>query len=513
MTVQGQRLEILQVADAVAREKGISSDEVVDAIEQAIQKAGRAKYGLENDIRAHVDRETGEINLRLYQEVVEELENEHTQITLADAQLKDSKLEVGQFISEPLPPIDFGRVAAQTARQVIVQRVREAEREHQYEEFKGRVGEIINGLVKRVEFGNVILDLGRSEGFLRRDDVIPRETLRVGDRVRAYIAEVRRDNHAPQILLSRNHPQFMAKLFAQEVPEIYDGVIEIKSVARDPGSRAKIAVYAADASLDPVGACVGMRGSRVQAVTGELHGEKIYIVLWSADPATFVVNALSPAEVSKVIVEEEENRIDVIVPDEQLSISIGRRGQNVRLASELTGWNLDIMTESVDSERRKEMMNTLSQAFVKALDVDDVIARLLITEGFSRVEEIAYIDLAELNDIEGFDEGLAAELQSRAKDFLEVQEKEQTEQYQAAGVTEDLAGLEGLTPEMLVILGNNDIKTLDDFADLATDEVLDMLSTFNLKAEEVGDLILTARSHWFEDEHKEIQPEMKIEED
>ncbi|MEN8236096.1 MAG: transcription termination factor NusA [Pseudomonadota bacterium] len=513
MTTQGQRLEILQVADALAREKGINREEVVDAIEQAIQKAGNAKYGLENDIRAHIDRKTGDITLMRYQEVVEELENEHMQITLTDAQKKDPAIETGQFLSEILPPVDFGRVTAQTARQVIVQRVREAEREQQYEEFKDRIGEIINGLVKRVEFGNVILDLGRSEGFLRRDNVIPRETLRVGDRVRAYIAEVQRDNHAPQVLLSRTHPQFMAKLFTQEVPEIYDGTIEIKSVARDPGSRAKIAVYAADTTLDPVGACVGMRGSRVQAVTGELYGEKVDIVPWSADPATFVVNALAPAEVSKVVVEEEENRIDVIVPDEQLSIAIGRRGQNVRLASELTGWNLDIMTESVDSERRKEVMETLSKVFVKALDVDDVIARLLITEGFSSVEEIAYIDLAELTTIEGFDEELAAELQNRAKDFLSVQEKVQTEEYQESGVTEDLARLEGLTPEMLVILGNNNIKTLDDFADLATDEVLELLGKFNFTEEEVGDLILTARSHWFEDEHKEIQPEMKIEED
>ncbi len=512
MTTTGQ-LEILQVADAVAREKGIEKEEVIDAIEQAIQKSAHTKYGLENDVRAHVNRQTGEISLARYQEVVEEIENEHTQILLVDARKENPEIDVGEFLTDALPPIDFGRVAAQTARHVIIQRVREAERERQYNDFKDRVGEIINGLVKRVEFGNVILELGRTEGFLRRDEIIPRENLRVGDRVRAYIASVDKDKYPSPILLSRTHPQFMVQLFRQEVPEIYDGNIEIKSCARDPGSRAKIAVATSDSTIDPIGACVGMRGSRVQAVTGELHGEKVDIVPWSADPATFIVNALAPAEISKVIVEEDENRIDVIVPDSQLSMAIGRRGQNVRLAAQLTGWELDIRTESDDSERRKQTMDTLSALFVKALDVDDVIARLLVTEGFTTVEDIAFIETNEIASIEGFDEELTQELQNRAKDYLDIQDKIQTEQYKKSGVSEELANLEALTPAMLVTLGEKGIKTLDDFADLANDEVVELLTEFRVSEEEASDMVLRARAHWYEDDHKEIMPEMVIEED
>ncbi|MDP6173838.1 MAG: transcription termination factor NusA, partial [Rhodospirillales bacterium] len=384
--------ELLLVADTVAREKGIDREEVIDAMEQAIQKAGRSKYGHEHDIRAEIDRKTGEITLARYLEVAGEIENETMQVTLDVARQRKADAELGEFLIDSLPPIDFGRIAAQTAKQVIVQKVREAERKRQYAEFKDRVGEVVNGMVKRVEFGNILVDLGgRAEGMLRRDESIPREHFSNGDRVRAYIHDVREELRGPQIFLSRSHPQFMAKLFSQEVPEIYDGIIEIKSVARDPGSRAKIAVLSNDSSIDPVGACVGMRGSRVQAVVSELQGEKIDIIQWSPDPATFIVNALAPAEVSKVVLDEEANRIEVVVPDDQLSLAIGRRGQNVRLASQLTGWDIDILTEAEESERRTEEFQTLSQLFLDALDVDEVIAQLLVTEGFSSIEEVGFV--------------------------------------------------------------------------------------------------------------------------
>lgn len=502
------KMELLHIADTVAREKGIEREEVLTAMELAIQKAGRTKYGYEHDIRAHIDRSTGDIKLARYREVVENVENEMTQITSGDARRIDPKVEIGEFLIDSLPPIDFGRVAAQTARQVIIQKVREAERERQHKEFKGRIGEMINGLVKRAEFGNVFVDLGRAEALLKREETIPREIIKVGDRIRSYIMDVRPEQHGAQIFLSRTHPQFMAELFKQEVPEIYDGVIQIKAVARDPGSRAKIAVYSSDSSLDPVGACVGMRGSRVQAVVGELHGEKVDIILWSSDVATFVVNALAPAEVSRVVVEEDENRIQVIVPDEQLSLAIGRRGQNVRLAAQLTGWEIDIRTESADSQQRTAEMESLIILFTQALDVDEVIARLLATEGFSSIEEIAYVEAEELTTIEGFDEDVAAELQNRAKDYLEEQEKIYTEKYQQLGVSEELAALEALTPKMLTILGENEIKTIDDFADLASDEVLDLLAECNMTEDEANDLIMEARAHWFEDDHKEITDEV-----
>ena len=369
------RPELLQVADTVARDKGIDRDEVLVAMEQAIQKAGRSKYGQEYDIRAEIDRKNGEIRLLRYREVKDPVENEATQIPLVEARRFNPEAEVGDFITDPLPPIDFGRIAAQTAKQVIVQKVRDAERQRQFNEYKDRIGEIVNGLVKRVEFGNVIVDLGRAEAILRRDELLPRESFRQGERVRAYIYDVRQEVRGPQIFLSRTHPQFMAKLFAQEVPEIYDGIIEIRAVARDPGSRAKIAVISNDSGIDPVGACVGMRGSRVQAVVAELQGEKIDIIPWSQDPATFVVNALAPAEVAKVVMDEDQRRIEVVVPDDQLSLAIGRRGQNVRLASQLTGWDIDILTEAEESERRQEEFRTRSQMFIEALDVDDEIGR------------------------------------------------------------------------------------------------------------------------------------------
>ncbi|MFD2235475.1 transcription termination factor NusA [Phaeospirillum tilakii] len=493
------RPELLQVADAVARDKGIDRDEVLEAMEQAIQKAGRSKYGHEHDIRAHIDRKTGEIQLARYLEVVETVENEATQLTLAQALRKKPGAVVGDFLVDPLPPIDFGRIAAQTAKQVIVQKVRDAERQRQFNEYKDRVGEISNGLVKRVEFGNVIVDLGRAEGLLRRDELIPRETFRTGDRVRAYIFDVRQEPRGPQIFLSRTHPMFMAKLFAQEVPEIYDGIIEIKAVARDPGSRAKIAVISHDSSIDPVGACVGMRGSRVQAVVAELQGEKIDIIQWSPDVATFVVNALAPAEVTKVVLDEEAGRIEVVVPDDQLSLAIGRRGQNVRLASQLTQWTIDIMTEAEESERRTEEFRSRSNMFIQALDVDDVIAHLLVTEGFSSVEEVAYVPLEDLADIEGFDESVADELQNRARTFLSEQDERYDLMRKDLGVVDEVAAIEGLSPALLVKLGNRGVKTLDDLGDLASDELVDIVGKDAMTEDQANTVIMAARAHWFQD--------------
>ena len=494
------RTELLQVADAVAREKSIERDEVLEAMEQAIGKAGRAKYGHEHDIRAEIDRKTGEIRLRRFREVAEEIENEFTQIPLKDAHAHDPALTVGQFIVEELPPIDLGRIAAQTAKQVIVQKVREAERQRQFEEYKDRTGEIVNGIVKRNEFGNVTVDLGRAEGLMRRDESLPRESFRNGDRIRAFIYDVREEQRGPQIFLSRSHPQFMAKLFAQEVPEIYDSIIEIKAVARDPGSRAKIAVLSHDSSIDPVGACVGMRGSRVQAVVSELQGEKIDIIPWSPDPATFVVNALAPAEVTKVVLDEEQGRIEVVVPDEQLSLAIGRRGQNVRLASQLTGWEIDIMTEEEESQRRQEEIRSRSQMFMDALDVDDVIAHLLVAEGFISLEQVAFVPVQELADIEGFDEEVAEELRARARTFLEEQDRQFEVKRLELGVTEEVSKLEGLTPWMLVTLGENGVKTLDDLGDLASDELMEILGDKAPDMEQSNAIIMAARAHWFEGE-------------
>jgi len=498
------RGELLQVAEAVARDKSIDPEEVVDAMEQAIQKAARSRYGLENDVRAEIDRKTGEIHLARYLEVADPVENDATQIPLQEARKLNPEADVGDFLTERLPPMNFGRIAAQTAKQVIVQKVREAERARQYNEYKDRVGEIVNGIVKRAEFGNVTVDLGRAEAVLRRDEIIPREMFRPGDRVRAYIYDVRQELRGPQIFLSRTHPQFMASLFGQEVPEIYDGIIEIRSVARDPGSRAKIAVISNESSIDPVGACVGMRGSRVQAVVGELQGEKIDIIQWSPDPATFIVNALAPAEVAKVVLDEEANRIDVVVPDEQLSLAIGRRGQNVRLASQLTGWDIIIMTEEEESERRQEEFRARSQAFMDALEVDDVLAHLLVAEGFSSVEEVAFVPIEDLLEIEGFDDDLAEELRRRAYAHLAEKEAEYAERRRELGVTDDLAELAGLSGAMLVTLGEAGIKTRDDLADLAGDELIDpedgVLREFGLSSEEANDLIMEARAHWFADD-------------
>lgn len=497
------RPELLTVADTVARDKGIEREEVLEAMEMAIQKAGRSKYGHEHDIRAHIDRKTGEINLARYIEVLEdgaEIENEWTQLPLTDALRKKPDVTAGEFIVDVLPPIDFGRIAAQTAKQVIVQKVREAERERQFEEYKDRTGEIVNGLVKRMEYGNAVVDLGRAEAILRRDESIPREHFNNGDRIRAYIADVRREPRGPQIFLSRTHPDFMAKLFAQEVPEIYDGVIEIKAVARDPGSRAKIAVVSHDSSIDPVGPCIGMRGSRVQAVVGELQGEKIDIIQWSPDAASFIVNALAPAEVAKVVLDEDNNKIEVVVPDEQLSLAIGRRGQNVRLASQLSGWDIDILTEAEESERRQKEFQDRSKMFVEALDVDDVIAHLLVTEGFSSVEEVGFVPVDDLVDIEGFDEDVAAELQERARTFLTTREEEMNTKRKELGVADDVASLEGMTATMMVAIGENGIKTRDDLADLAGDELLEMLPTGSMSLDDANAVIMAARAHWFADD-------------
>lgn len=522
--VSANRLELLQIARAVAAEKSIDESIVIEAIEEAIQKAARSRYGAENDIRAKIDPKTGELSLTRNMTVVEEVENESQELTLADAQKIDKTAEIGTVFSDELPPIEFGRVASQTAKQVITQKVREAERQRQFDEYKDRVGEIVNGIVKRVEYGNVIIDLGRAEGIIRRADGIPRENLQNNERVRAYIYDVREEVRGPQIFLSRAHPDFMAALFAQEVPEVYEGIIEIPSVARDPGSRAKIAVISNDGSIDPVGACVGMRGSRVQAVVSELAGEKIDIIPWSDDPATFIVNALQPAEVAKVVLDEEDQRIEVVVPDEQLSLAIGRRGQNVRLASQLTGWSIDILTEEEESERRQKEFAERTQLFIAALDVDEVIAQLLATEGFTDVEEIAYVDLGEIAVIEGFDEDTAEEIQARARDYLERLAAEQDAKRKELGVEDDVLEIEGVELAMAVKFGENDVKTVDDLAGLVTDDLRGWFETkngervrepgileeFNLSAEDAEMMIMRARvaAGWISEEDLP-QPEVE----
>jgi len=494
------RPELLLVADAVAREKSIDREEILEAMEQAIQKAGRAKYGAEKDIRATIDRKTGDVRLSRWTEAVEVVENEETQIPVHIARKFKPDIVLGGHIVDPLPPIDFGRIAAQTAKQVIVQRVREYERKKQYDEFKDRVGEVINGVVKRTEYGNLMVEVGRAEALLRRDELIPRESFRNGDRVRAYIYDVREEPRGPQVFLSRTHPGFLAKLFAQEVPEIYDGIIEIKAVARDPGSRAKMAVISRDASIDPVGACVGMRGSRVQAVVQELQGEKIDIIPWSPQAATFVVNALAPAEVTKVVMDEEAGRVEVVVPDDQLSLAIGRRGQNVRLASQLTRWDIDILTEAEESERRQDEFRRRTGLFVEALDVDDVIAGLLVQEGFNTIEELAFTPLEELASIEGFDDSIAEELVRRGEAYLMKRDGELNDKRIELGVTDDVASFEAFTPSMLVALGEKGVKSLDDLADLAGDELVEIVGAPNLDEALANEIIMAARAHWFEAE-------------
>jgi N utilization substance protein A len=520
--ISANRLELLQIADAVAREKTIDKKIVIEAMEDAIQKAAKSRYGAENDIRCEIDPKTGEAKLTRVLAVVDDVENDATQINLEDAKKRNPDSKVGDMIAETLPPLEFGRVAAQNAKQVIVQKVREAERDRQFSEYKDRVGDTTNGTVKRVEYGNVIVDLGRAEGIIRRDEMIPRENVRLGDRIRAYIYDVRREQRGPQIFLTRARPEFMSALFRAEVPEIYDGVVEIKSVARDPGSRAKIAVISKDSSIDPVGACVGMRGARVQAVVNELQGEKVDIIQWNPDAASFIVNALAPAEVTKVVLDEDSNRIEVVVPEAQLSLAIGRRGQNVRLASQLTGWDIDILTEQEESERRQKEFAERTQLLMDSLDVDEVIAQLLVTEGFASIEEVAYVDLSEIAHIEGFDEGTAEQIQSRAREYLEQQEAERDAKRRELGVADELAEIPGINTAMMVALGENGVKTVEDFADCATDELVGwterkkekdaeavkhkgILDGFELSRTDVENMIMAARVHagWIKPEDLE----------
>ncbi|MEO1243386.1 MAG: transcription termination factor NusA [Pseudomonadota bacterium] len=505
--ISANKLELIQIADAVAREKSIEKGLVIEAMEDALARAARSRYGHETNVRAEINPKTGETKLWRLLEVVELVENDSAEITIDEARHRNPEAEIGDFMSEPLPPIDFGRVAAMAAKQVITQKVREAERDRQYEDFKDRIGEIINGIIKRVEYGHVIVDLGKAEAIIRRDQQLPRENYRNGDRVRAFIMDVRREARGPQIFLSRSHPQFMAKLFEQEVPEVYDGVIEIKAVARDPGSRAKIGVFSNDPGIDPVGACVGMRGSRVQAVVNELAGEKIDIVPWNENDATFVVNALAPAEVAKVVLDEELERIEVVVPDEQLSLAIGRRGQNVRLASQLSGYEIDIMTEEEESAKRQEEFRVRSEAFMAGLDVDDMMAGLLVSEGFASIEEIALVEVDELTDIDGLDEDTAQELQARARDFIEAENKRLDEKRKDLGVDDDLIDFGGLDLKMVVTLGENDVKSIEDLAGCATDDLTGwtervdgerkhydgILEAYKITADEAEELIMQAR--------------------
>ena len=540
--ISANRLELLQIAEAVAREKSIDKEIVIEAIEEAIQKGARSRYGAEHDIRVHIDPKSGETTIKRVITVVADdavfgggVDDEGTELPfeeppgimrLAEAIRREKDAKIGDTYDEILPPFEFGRVQTQMARQVVMGKVRDAERERQFEDYKDRVGEIVSGTVKRVEYGNVVVDLGRGEGIMRRDQSIPRENFNIGDRCRCYIYDVRRETKGPQILLSRAHGGFMAKLFAQEVPEVYDGVIEIRAVARDPGSRAKMAVISNDSSIDPVGACVGMRGSRVQAVVAELQGEKIDIIQWSQDEATFIVNALAPAEVSKVVMDEEDERVEVVVPDEQLSLAIGRRGQNVRLASQLTGWQIDIMTESQESERRQREFAERTSLFQEALDVDEVIAQLLVTEGFATVEDVAYVDVSEVASIEGFDEETGAEIQARAQDYLDRETAELDGKRKELGVEDGVLAIEGITLPMAVALGAGDVKSVEDLAGLVPDDLRGwfeskngervrqsgVLETFNLEPQDAELLIMRARvvMGWIE-APEEPEPEVEAE--
>tara|TARA_A100001015_G_scaffold298340_1_gene380943 strand:+ start:34 stop:1632 length:1599 start_codon:yes stop_codon:yes gene_type:complete len=508
MTItSANRLELLQIADAVAREKLIEPELVLSAMEDSLAKAAKSRYGAEYDIRATIDKKSGELSMNRCRTVVEEVENHFTELTLTEAKKLKEDAKIDDVLTDPLPPQDFGRIAAQSAKQVIMQRVREAERTRQYEEFKDRIGQIINGLVKRVEYGNVIVDVGRGEAVLRRDQLINRETFRVGDRVRTYIKDVRQEQRGPQIFLSRTQPEFLAELFKMEVPEIYDGIIQIKAVSRDPGSRAKIGVLSFDSSIDPVGACVGMRGSRVQAVVNELQGEKIDIIPWNDDAPTFLVNALQPAEVIKVVLDEEAQRIEVVVPDEQLSLAIGRRGQNVRLASQLTGFDIDIMTEADESERRQIEFAERSKLFIETLNVDEMVAQLLVSEGFATLEEVAFVSQEEITSIDGFDETTAEELQARARECLEEINAKALSTAKELGLASDLANFDGLNAQMFEALVKDGVKTLDEFAKCADWELAGgyttvdgkrvkddgILENLDVSIEEARTLVMTAR--------------------
>ena len=503
------REEMLQVANNVAQEKSIDKDSVFEAMEMALEKAARVKYGFERDIRVTVDRASGDINLNSYLEVVETLseENQINQIILQEAIKINPEIKIGEFIVKKLPPMDLGRVAAQNAKGVIVQKVREADKSRQYNEFKDKIGEIAIGIVKRTEFGNLIVDLGKSEAIIKREELIPREAFKNGDRVRSYIYDVKEDVKGYQIFLSRTHPQFLSHLFKQEVPEIYEGVIKIKSVARDPGSRAKISVFTEDSTIDPVGACVGMRGSRVQAVVNELQGEKIDIVMWSDNQATFLANSLAPAEVSKIFLYEEKNKVEVVIPDEQLSLAIGRKGQNVKLASSLTNLEIDILTEEEEAERRQLEFKEKTQLMIKSLDVEDVIAQLLVTEGYVSVEGIASESEENLEKIEGFDNDLAKEIISRAKNYIKDQNAEDIKIINENIKDEELKKLEGINNKMLSLLAKNNILTLNDFADLATFELIDkeegIFKNLDIDEKVVDSMIMKAREKWFVEEEQE----------
>ena len=510
--VSANKIEILRIAETVAQEKMIETEIVLSALEEAIVKAAKSNYGEENEVVAEINQESGDILISRKMLVVDEVKNKFLEINLKDAKKINGAAQIGDELLDPLPPMDFGRIAAQSAKQVITSKVREAERERQYNEYKDRVGEVVNGIVKRAEFGNIVLDLGKAEGVIRKDQTIPRENLRNGDRVKAYIYDVRSELKGPQIFLSRSHPQFMAKLFTQEVPEIYDGIISIQCVARDPGSRAKIAVSTDDNSIDPVGACVGMRGSRVQAVVNELQGEKIDIINWSENVANLAIASLSPAEVLKVVLDEDQNKIEVVVSDEHLSLAIGRRGQNVKLATELTGWDIDILTEEEESSKRQEDFNTKSKLFVESLDVDETLAQLLVSEGFGAVEEILDSDRSELLAIEGFEEEIVDELIERSKKFATEKEIQNDQKLEELKVSKDLLEFNFLTKTMLVTLAENNIKTLEEFAGLTTDDLLGyfedrhdknskikgILENYNLTKDEGDELIMEARKIWLD---------------
>ena len=505
------QLELLQTAEAVAREKMIDPVLVIEAMEESLARAAKSRYGAEMDIRVSIDRKNGKATFTRVRTVIdpeeEELENYQSQLTPEQAKefLDDPK--PGDTIVDEVPPVEMGRIAAQSAKQVILQKVREAERDRQFEEFKDRAGTIINGVVKREEYGNVIVDVGRGEGVVRRNEKIGRESYRPGDRIRCYIKDVRREVRGPQIFLSRTAPEFMAELFKMEVPEIYDGIIEIKAVARDPGSRAKIAVISYESSIDPVGACVGMRGSRVQAVVNELQGEKIDIIPWNEDAPTFLVNALQPAEVSKVVLDEDAGKIEVVVPEEQLSLAIGRRGQNVRLASQLTGLDIDIMTEEEESGRRQAEFEMRIKLFMDNLDLDEFFAQLLVSEGFTNLEEVAYVEASELLVIDGVDEGTAGELQARARDVLEAQNKKAEDHARELGAEDSLFAFEGLTPQMVEVLAEDGVKNLEDFATCADWELAGGWTTVDgervkdegvlekvaVSLEEAQNMVMTAR--------------------
>lgn len=516
MATSINNLELLQIAEAVAREKSIDKSVILDAMGSAIQKAAKSRYGQDSNIKAVIDSRTGEITLSRLHEVVEVVEHYASQIQLEDAKLTNPNAKIGDIFEEELPPMDFGRIAAQSAKQVIVQKVREAERDKQFEEYKDKIGSIISGTVRRIEYNNILLDIGNGEAIIRRDELIPNEVFHYGDRVRAYIYDVRREQRGPQIFLSRTHPQFLAKLFTMEVPEIYDGIIEIKSVARDPGSRAKMAVISKDPSIDPVGSCVGMRGSRVRAVVTELQGEKIDIIPWTPDDATFIVNALQPANISKVIMDEIKKSIDVIVSEDQLSLAIGRRGQNVRLASQVTGWDINILTEEQEAEARQNEFNKHSEAFMQTLDVDEMISQVLVSEGFTRVEEIAYVNLSELAAIDGFDDDTALELQRRAKEYLTAQEDLLEKRIKELGIDNSLRKLPHITLPMLITLGEDGVKNVNDFAGYAVDDLCGwrekkdkqyktyegVLSSFGISRPEAEEMILKSRvlAGWIENE-------------